>query len=89
METIALLIIFTLIIFVTNPLLAHTTYHYFVRKEHLFRYDKKNPHIRYCKRCGQEQNEFADCWSCNDSYWKDVGEIKNENCKCHRFSKRD
>lgn len=38
----------------------------------------KNPHRRYCKACGQQQDEYY------PTGWAAMGEIKDPNCRCHK-----
>jgi len=58
----------------------------FLRNLFLFRYDKYNPYRRYCKKCGQMQEQF--CYNFKDftgrGWWEDMGKIYNEKCKCHK-----
>ena len=51
---------------------------------HLF-YPDRNPYRRYCKKCGQCQ--IVQSWDWNSPGWWEVqGEIKDESCKCHKYS---
>ena len=52
-----------------------------------FRWDKNNPYRRYCRKCGQEQNVYAECWSCPRMWWEDVNEIIDPICSCHKYTR--
>lgn len=63
---------------------------YSVRMLRWFKYDKRNPYRRYCKKCGQVQVQM--CWdveSWNDpanNWWEDMMPVPDEKCGCHSFS---
>ena len=51
-----------------------------------FDYDEHNPYRRYCKTCNQCQVEncYPDAWT--KGWWEEQGEIKDPDCKCHKYS---
>jgi len=61
---------------------------FLIRRFGLFEY-RDNPYRRYCRKCGQLQNqfEFNQLWSKEDPWWEDVGEIFDPDCECHKHSK--
>jgi hypothetical protein len=78
-------ILFLILSVIVLSIVSYIMYEYvlYVRQ---FKYDKRNPHKRTCRKCGQEQNEFSDCLTCRPTWWEDVGEIKDPNCSCHEYS---
>lgn len=52
---------------------------------HLFKYEKSKQ-IRCCRICKQQQNLFEDEYG--HFKWEDIGEIKNPDCICHKYSTR-
>lgn len=62
-------------------------YKIFFEQSKIFRYDSKNPYRRYCKKCGQQQDQFTYSFSHRITWWEDIGEIHDEKCKCHKYSR--
>lgn len=48
-----------------------------------FKWDPRNPCRRWCRRCGQQQNEFLYTHS-GQSRWEPVGLTKDKDCACQR-----
>lgn len=53
----------------------------------LFRQDKRNSYKRYCRLCGQQQDEYGYSIYHRVGWWKDMYEINNPECLCHIFVK--
>ena len=53
-----------------------------------FKYSSTNPFTRECKKCGQIQDAYSSCASCKDTWWEDMGTIKDETCNCHKYAKQ-
>jgi hypothetical protein len=56
---------------------------FLLNQPHIFEYKNNR---RYCKRCGQQQDNFCWSWDWNNSWWEDMGEIHDPDCRCHNHS---
>lgn len=48
---------------------------------------ERNPYVRYCKRCGQQQAVYSDDDSFEGaavSWWEPMGLIHDAACRCHK-----
>ena len=61
--------------------------HYYLSGWYLFKQDLDNPYRRQCMRCGQIQEAHSEYARAHKIRWKDMGKIKDSNCKCHNYSK--
>jgi len=48
----------------------------------MFKRGSRNPFVRECKKCGAIHNQM--CWDIHDanSWWEEVSEGNDPNCKC-------
>lgn len=53
--------------------------------DYLFRWDARNPYRRWCRRCGQEQNQYKRSYDGNITWWENVGPEPDLTCACHRY----
>lgn len=52
----------------------------------MFKYDPQNPFRRWCKKCGQQQNQYHLSYNKRITWWEEVypmGNIKDCKCKNH------
>lgn len=57
-----------------------------LREEWTFhRQGLNTPHIRFCKFCGQKQEEFVTDYYGFYGNWELVDEVIDPKCKCHKF----
>lgn len=80
----SILKIFLMIVVFLIPLFLVLT---FLKELVIFKMDKYNPYRRYCKKCGQRQEMYSSSFAKNYNWWEDMGQIFDEKCKCHKYSK--
>jgi len=52
-----------------------------------YRKHERNPYIRFCKRCGQQQSVWCNSWDLRkpgSGWWEQMGDIADVKCKCHK-----
>ncbi len=78
-----IIIILTIILIIIILLIYQT---FFSKEQRIFQYDT-NPYKRYCKICGQQQDQYTYSFSSRITWWEDIAPIKDEKCICHKYSK--
>ena len=78
--------ILKILLFVASFVVVLYVIDFLHRKFGLFEY-RKNPYRRYCRKCGQLQNQFCRPWNLNEAWWEDMGDIFDPDCECHKHSK--
>ena len=70
-------------IVITVPFIAFliSMYEFF-----LFKTDPQNPYRRFCKKCGQRQEEYGLHAHDPRGWWEVMGQIKDTDCSCHTFA---
>lgn len=51
-----------------------------------FRSDDRNPHRRYCVKCGQRHDRYGWNMVSGPEWWEAIGPIKDRSCSCHRYT---
>lgn len=78
----------TVMIIIGFPALLTWIIAYSIIESRRFKKDPEgNPHRRFCKSCGQCQEEYGAHYYDPRGWWEDVGPECDPDCNCHKYAR--
>ena len=79
-------VLFMVVLFLSLSILSLFVVSIKIYEFALFRTDPTNPYRRFCKKCGQCQEEYGKYADDPRGWWEVTDAVIKEKCRCHLFA---